>query len=444
MAQDLTQGKPFSVLLRFSLPIIGGSLFQLFYTLADTIIVGRTLGADALAAVGASASIINLVLLFVQGFTSGFGICLGQRCGANDEPGMRRSVAVSWLLSIGFAVLITTLSCGLSHPILHWMKAPADVYDDAYTYMFIILLGTGATIFYNMISNMLRALGDSKTPLIFLVFSSLLNIVLDIVCIVPLRMGVAGAAWATVASQLLSALLSLLVGLRRFPVLRVGLAELRRSGSVMLGHLRLGFTMGFQMSVMCIGVLAMQVAVNSLGSAAIAGYTAATKVDQLSVLVDNAFGVAICNYVAQNYGARRFGRIRDGVRASLIQTSAANLVMCALILLCRSLVVPLFINAPTPEIVRYANLYLICVAPFYVILGLLIVYRSTVQSMGNGRAPFAACIVELVMRISATFGLAHLIGYTGVCFATPLAWIGATMLVTPVYYSMMKEYKGLL
>lgn len=443
MAQDLTQGKPFSVLLRFSLPIIGGSLFQLFYTIADSIIVGRTLGADALAAVGASTSIINFVLCFVQGFTSGFGICLGQRCGANDEPGMRRSVTVSWLLSIGFTLLITAAFCGLSHPILHWMKTPSDVYDDAYTYMFIVLLGTGATIFYNMISNMLRALGDSKTPLIFLVFSSLLNIVLDIVFIVPLRMGVAGAAWATVASQLLSALLSLLVGMRHFPVLRVGQADCKALGPAAAKHLKLGFPMGFQMSVMCIGVLSMQIAVNSLGSAAIAGYTAATKVDQLSVLVDNGFGVAVCGYVAQNYGACQFGRIREGVRAGLIQTEVCNVAMCALILLCRNFVVPLFINEPTAEIIQYSNRYFLGVAPFYLILGLLVVYRSAIQSMGNGRAPFMACIAELIMRISATFGLTRVIGYTGVCFATPLAWIGAAALVMPVYYSMMKDYKGL-
>ena len=443
MAQDLTQGRPSSVLLRFALPIIGGSLFQLFYTIADSIIVGRTLGADALAAVGASTSIINFVLCFVQGFTSGFGICLGQRCGANDEKGMRRSTAVSWLLSIAFTVLITAFTCGFAHPILHAMQTPADVYDDAYTYMFIVLLGTGATVFYNMISNMLRALGDSKTPLIFLVFSSLLNIVLDIVFIVPLGMGVAGAAWATVLSQLLSAVLSLLVGMLHFPVLRVGRADCTDLGAAAVQHLKIGFPMGFQMSVMCIGVLAMQVAVNSLGSAAIAGYTAANKVDQLSVLVDNGFGVAVCGYVAQNYGARQYGRIRDGVRAGIIQNESINIVMCALILLCRNFVVPLFINEPTAEIIQYSNRYFLGVAPFYVILGLLVIYRSAIQSMGNGRAPFAACIVELVMRISATFGLTRVIGYTGVCLATPLAWIGATSLLIPIYYSTMKEYKGL-
>ena len=303
MTQDLTRSKPSSVLLRFTLPIIGGSLFQLFYTIADTVIVGRTLGADALAAVGASASIINFVLLFVQGFTSGFGIRLGRRCGANDQTGMQQSVAVSWLPSLGFAVLITALTCGLAHPILRWMQTPANVYEDTYTYMFI-----------------------------FLVFSSLLNVVLDIVCLMPLRMGVVGAVWATVVSQLLLALLSLIFGMRRFAVLRVGAADCRGSDAAALKHLKLSFPIGFQMSLMCIGVLTMQVAVNSLGSAAIAGYTAATKVDQLS---------------------------------------------------------------------------------------------------------------ELIMRISAAFVLTRIVVCTGVCFATPLARIGATSLVLPMYYSDMKPYRAL-
>lgn len=170
MTQDLTKGKPFWALLKFSLPVIGGNLFQLFYTLADSIIVGKTLGADALAAVGATSIIIYLVLCFIQGVTGGFGICLGQRCGAKDEAGMRRSIAVSAVLSIFFTILLTGICCVLAHPILGWMQTPAQIYDMAYEYMFAILVGTGATIFYNMISNILRALGDSRTPLYFLVF----------------------------------------------------------------------------------------------------------------------------------------------------------------------------------------------------------------------------------------------------------------------------------
>ena len=380
---DLTTGNPFRSLLKFAIPVILGNLFQLFYTLADSVIVGKTLGADSLAAVGSTSIIIYFVFCFINGFTGGFGICLGQKCGAKDEKGMRKSVAVSALLSIAFTVVLTLICCLLSHQILRWMQIPADISGEAYDYMFVVLLGTGATVFYNMISNMLRALGDSKTPLYFLVFSSILNIFLDILFIVP-------------------------------------------------------FHMGFQMSVMCIGQLAMQAVVNSLGTAAVAGYTAASKADQLSVLVNNAMMTAISNYVAQNFGAGRWDRIRQGVRACLIQTEAFNLIMCVGILLLRHPIVRMFLSDPTKEIYHYSDMYLTIVAPFYFVLGLLAVYRTSIQSMQNGKAPFAACMIELVMRIAATVGLSGIIGYTSVCIASPMAWIGACALLIPVYYKMMK------
>lgn len=433
MVQNLTKGRPFSILLTFTLPVIGGNLFQLFYTLADSVIVGRTLGTDALAAVGATSMVVYLVLCFIQGFTSGFGIRLGQLYGAGKTRQMETCVAVSWILSVLFTIFITILCCLLSHQILFWVKTPDNIYDMAYDYMFAILLGTGATVFYNLISNLLRALGDSRTPLIFLVFSSLLNIVLDLVFILPFGMGIAGAAWATVLSQLISAVLCTISGMRHFSVLRPSKGCLSPIFSEASALLRLGFPIGFQMSVMCIGQLAMQAAVNALGSDAIAGYTAATKADQVSVLINNAFGIAISNFTAQNYGARLGTRIRQGVRASLIQTEAANLLMCGLILLFKDLVPALFVEAPTSAIMAYSNGYLTTVAPFYLLLGLLLVVRSTVQSMGNGTAPFAACIVELIMRIGGTFGLASLIGYTGICLASPLAWLGAVALLVPVY-----------
>ena len=442
MTQDLTKGKPFGVLLRFSLPVIGGNLFQLFYTLADSVIVGKTLGADALAAVGATSIIIYLVLCFIQGITGGFGICLGQKCGAKNETGMRRSIAVSLLWSVLFTVLLTAVCCLLAHPILNWMQTPDQIYSMAYDYMFVILLGTGATIFYNMISNILRALGDSKTPLYFLIFSSLLNIVLDLVFILTFHMGVAGAAWATVLSQLLSAILCTVWGAKKFTVLHVGKKDFADLKHDALIHLKTGLPMGFQMSVMCIGQLAMQAAVNALGSDAIAGYTAATKVDQLSVLINNAFGVAVASYVAQNYGAGKWERIRSGVKAGLLQTEAVNILLGILIIWGRRFVVPLFIDAPTEEIVRYANGYLLAVAPFYLLLGFLLIIRSSVQSMGNGKAPFAACITELILRIITTLGLAKLLGYTGICLASPVAWLGADLLLGVVYGSMMKRHKS--
>ena len=442
MEKDLTQGKPARVLFRFALPVIGGNLFQLFYTLADSVIVGRTLGADALAAVGSTSIIIYLVLCFIQGFTGGFGICLGQSFGAKDQAGMERSVRISWTLSLFFTLVLTVLCCLLAHPILRWMQTPEAIYEAAYDYMFVILLGTSATIFYNMISNMLRALGDSRTPVIFLVASSLGNVVLDILFIVPLRMGVAGAAWATVLSQLISAVLCTIVGVRNYPVMRQRLSSFRMNRmewrQETAAHLKVGFPMGFQMSVMCIGQLAMQAAVNALGPSAIAGYTAATKVDQFSVLMNNALGIAAANYVAQNYGAKLYGRIREGVRAALIQLTTANVLMAALMLVCRRQVVSLFIDAPTAAVVEYAMGYLVAVAPFYPLLGFLLIYRSAEQSMGDSRSPFMACMIELVVRIAATTFLSRLIGYTGICLASPLAWLGAILLLIPVYYRRMR------
>ena len=218
---------------------------------------------------------------------------------------MRKSVAVSTLLSIAFTVVLTLICCLLAHQILRWMQIPSDISGEAYDYMFVVLLGTGATVFYNMISNMLRALGDSKTPLYFLVFSSVLNIFLDILFIVPLHMSVAGAAWATILSQFLSAVLSLIVGLKNFPILHLRREDFTDLKDAVILHLKTGFPMGFQMSVMCIGQLAMQTVVNSRGTAAVAGYTAASKADQLSVLVNNAMMTAISNYAAQNFGAGR-------------------------------------------------------------------------------------------------------------------------------------------
>ena len=431
---DLTTGNPFWSLLKFAIPVILGNLFQLFYTLADSVIVGKTLGANSLAAVGSTSIIIYFVFCFINGFTGGFGICLGQKCGAKDEKGMRKSVAVSTLLSIAFTVVLTLICCLLARQILVWMQIPSDISGEAYDYMFVVLLGTGATVFYNMISNMLRALGDSKTPLYFLVFSSVLNIILDVVFIVPLHMGVAGAAWATILSQFLSAVLSLIVGLKKYPILHLRRGDFSDLKDAAILHLKTGFPMGFQMSVMCIGQLAMQTVVNSLGTAAVAGYTAASKADQVSVLINNAMMTAISNYVAQNFGAGRKDRIRQGVRACLIQTETFNLIMCIGILLLRHPIVRMFLTDPTKEIYHYSDMYLTVVAPCYFILGLLAVYRTSIQSMQNGRAP-----IELVMRIAATVGLSGVIGYTSVCIASPMAWIGACSLLIPVYYKMMKK-----
>ena len=306
MAEDLTKGRPFSVILKFSLPIIGGNLFQLFYTLADTIIVGQTIGESALAAVCATTVFVYFILCFIQGLTNGFSIILAQSIGTHDYDASRKNIAASIYISVACTVVITVVTCALTPAIIRLMDVPEDIRGDASSYLFVVLAGTGATILYNLISNILRALGDSRLPLIYLVFSSLLNVVLDIVFIVPCKMGVGGAAFATVLSQLIAGILSFISGIKRYDVLRLKKEDWAGAVGCIGSNTRLGFLMGFQMSVMCIGQLVMQTSVNSLGTEAIAGYTAATKVDQLSVLVNNAFITAIAAYVAQNYGAMEY------------------------------------------------------------------------------------------------------------------------------------------
>ena len=438
MEKDLTQGSPARTIVSFALPVMGGNLFQLFYTLADTIIVGRTLGADALAAVGATGTVVTLVLLFVQGLTGGFGICLGQRYGARDREGLQRSLAAAWILSVVFLALITVSTCTMIRPILVLLKTPARIEQMAYDYLFVILLGTGATVLYNMISNILRALGDSRTPMFLLVFSALLNIVLDIVFIVPLGMGVAGAAWATVLAQLLSAVLCMVIGLRRFPVLRPD-PVWRDWHKSARGLLALGFPMGFQMAVMCIGQLAMQAAINNMGPEAIAGFTAALKAENLAIQINSAYATAVSAFVAQNYGAERTTRIREGVKASLLQLEIANVVTAVVMVLARTWIVALFIDEPTAEVTAYAARYTMVVAPLYFLLGALMICRAAAQSMGSALVPFLACIVELFMRTAASLGLSKVWGYEGVCLATPLAWLGAVIILVPAYFLVLRR-----
>lgn len=439
MAVSLTKGNPAKIIFYFSLPVIAGNLFQLFYTMADTIIVGRTIGAEALAAVGSTTVVIYLILCFIQGLTSGFGIVAAQNFGAKNIKGVKQSIAVSLILTTLFSVIITALSCYFIKPILIKMNTPDEIFQMSYDYMLIIFIGTGATFFYNLVSNILRALGDSKTPLYFLVFSSVLNIFLDILFIVPLKMGVRGAAWATVLSQLISAILCVIYALKAFSVVRLSKENWKFDIQAYLKHLKIGFPMGFQMSVMCIGQLAMQVGVNKIGTNAIAGYTAASKIDQMSVLVNNAFGITISNYVAQNFGAGFIKRIKKGVKSCLYIAHIGNIFMGALILATQFFTIGWFIDSPNAEIFKYAKEYLWVIVPFYLLLGMLNVYRSSVQSMGDSLSPFLACIIELFSRIFCAVYLAKYFGYKGICFSTPCAWIGALALLIPVYYILIKK-----
>lgn len=438
MQKDLTQGNPFKTLILFVLPIIAGNLFQLGYTLADTIIVGQTMGSAALAAVGATSNVVALVLSFIEGIASGFSIIAGQYIGAKQSDKTRISIACGTLLSILLTIGITILTVGLCPLILSWLNTPANIYDMAYDYVIWIFIGTGATMFYNLYSNYLRAKGDARTPLVILVIASLLNIVLDYILIVYVNWGVAGAAIATIFSQFVAALSCLILGIRMYPDFRISRDDIRQSITEIRHHLKLGLPMGIQLSIMAIGLIAMQGSVNALGSDAIAGFTAAAKLDQFPLTINTAFSLAISAYVAQNYGAGLVQRIRHGVKVGMIQISVLNILMGIFVIVLKGGFVSWFVNDPTIAIMDYAATYFLAVAPFYVLLGAINIYRSALQAYGNVKAPFLSCIVELILRTGGTIVLGAWLGYVGICLATPAAWIGSVAVCVPIYLMDMR------
>ena len=441
MTTDLTKGKALPLIFKYSLPIIGGQLFQLFYTLADTLIVGQTLGSEALAAVGATSIVTYFQLVFIQGFTNGLGIVTGQCYGAHDRAKIRRSVAASNLLGIYLTIILTIIFSIASFFIPNLMQIPEEISKSAWIYMFVIFLGSVTTVFYNIISNIMRALGDSKTPLYFLIISSLLNIVLDLVFIIVFHWGVAGAAIATIFSQGVSAVGSYIYAFSRFDELKkITKAEYKESQKDFSRHLKMALPMGLQMSVMSIGQLAMQTAVNTFGTNIIAGYTAASKVDQMSVLVNNAFSSTVAGYVSQNYGAGEYERIKRGVLATLFLTQCANTIMGLFIYFMVPVIPSIFLSSVNNEIAEAVRTYVIAIIPYYYLLGLLCVYRTALQAVGNNTIPFIACLSELFGRVSASIFLRLLLGFYGVCFATTFAWILDAAIVTPCSYYYLKHY----
>ena len=438
---DLTTGNPFRSLLKFAIPVILGNLFQLFYTLADSVIVGKTLGADSLAAVGSTSIIIYFVFCFINGFTGGFGICLGQKCGAKDEKGMRKSVAVSTLLSIAFTVVLTLICCLLSHQILRWMQIPADISGEAYDYMFVVLLGTGATVFYNMISNMLRALGDSKTPLYFLILAALLNIVLDLTFIIVLHMGVPGAAWATITAQGVSGVLCLIYIIKYVPELRLKADDWRFRSEIAKKEILVGIPMGLQYSITAIGTMMVQSALNILGSYAVAAFTAGNKIENIFTQAYVAIGTTMATYNAQNIGARKLDRVRQGFNSAHIIGITYAIVTGVIIFFFGKYLSYLFISDNAAEVIPMVDTYVKCVAVFFIPLHFVNALRNGIQGMGYGLLPMLAGVAELAGRgITAMIAAAHK-SYFGACMASPMAWVLAGGLLIIMYFYVMKDMK---
>ena len=371
------------LLLRFSLPMLVGNIFQQFYSMVDAMIVGRFVGVDALAAVGATGGMSFLVLGFVIGLANGFCVVVSQRFGARDEAGLRRCVAMTMLLSLIVTAVATAASFLGTEPMLRAMNTPENIFSDSAAYIGIIFLGLGASLFYNLFSGLLRAVGDSKTPLYFLCLSSALNVVLDLLFVVTFSMGVAGAAWATILSQGVSALLCLVYMLKKFPILRTGRADWAWHGPMVRRLARMGIPTALSNSVTAIGCMILQVTINGFGSTVVAAYTAASKVEQLTTQPTFTFGLAAATFTAQNAGAGKLDRVKDGVRKATVLNLIAGLAAAVVVWLFAAPITTWFVDPGETAVIAASVQFLNIEAVFILALGVLFVYRNALQGLGN-------------------------------------------------------------
>lgn len=439
MTKNLTSGKPLRLIVLFTIPLFVGNIFQQLYGFADAFVVGRTLGIDALAAVGATGSISFLLLGFAIGTTAGFAIPTAQRFGGGDLAGLRRSVATGAVLTAGVAVVITAVAVPLTRPLLQLLQTPPEILDDAVTFLTVSFYGAGAILFFNFLSATIRALGDSRTPLIFLAVSCVLNVALVTVFLSVLHAGVGGAALATVVSQLFSVLLCLWLVARRMPMLHLTRADWRIGTSDLREHLRLGLPMGFQMSIIAIGALAVQFALNGLGATSVAAFTAAQRVDTMAVAPLASFGVAISTFAAQNQGAKAYDRIRRGIAQTCWLAVGFAVAVGIFNILAGAWLIKLFVGGSEPEVVQLGHAYLVVSGVLYAALALLFVLRGALQGLGHTLVPTLAGIMELFGRVGAAMLLTPIFGFAGVAFAAPFAWIAALVPLVHAYVRQRRE-----
>lgn len=433
MSKALTTGAPWRVLLVFVVPLFIGNVVQQLYQLTDAMVVGRVLGVDALAAVGATGSFIFLLVGFAWGMTSGFAIPTAQAFGAGDARAVRRSVAAGSILTAAVSLLVTVAAPLLTGPALRLLRTPEELVPQATTFAVVTFLGTATTMFFNYLAAVLRAIGDSRTPLVFLVVACGLNIVLVLVAVPGLGLGVGGAALATVVAQAVSVALTLDHIRRRVPELRVRREDWDVTPAELRHHLHLGVPMGFQASIIALGMIAVQVRLNSLGSDAVAAFTTAVRVDHFAMALLNSLGIAVSMYAAQNLGARRPDRIRTGVRQALWMSVAGAAAVGTVVAVAGSSLVRLFVGPGEDDVVRMAAYFLLVNGGLYVVLGGLFVLRGALQGLGYTAVPTITGLLELVCRVGAAAVLGAVWGFEGVVWGSPLAWIAAMTVLIPAY-----------
>ena len=435
MTKDLTIGDPMKLILGFTLPTLFGMLFQQMYNMVDTMIVGKLLGAKALAAVGATGSINFLIIGFCIGVCSGFAIPVAREMGAGEHSQMRRYVANAGWLSVAFALVMTVGTCLGCRAILTAMRTPADVFADSYRYIFIIFLGIPATYLYNLLAGVIRSLGDSRTPVYFLALSSILNIFLDVALILWAHMGVAGAAVATVASQAISGLACLWVVKKRFPILHITRSEAGLDGRLCRDLCVMGVPMGLQYSVTAVGSIILQSAVNGLGSLYVAAAAAGGKLSCFLACPFDAMGAAMATYCGQNVGAGKLDRLGRGIRdcslLGLVYAIAAFGAMLAFAPSCAMWFIDANDGADTALLVELVSRYIRMCAAFYFPLALVNIVRFAIQGMGYSVLAILSGVLEMVARAVVGSVFVPRMGFDAACWASPAAWICADLFLIP-------------
>ena len=433
-AKDLTVGSPMKLILGFAFPMFLGLLFQQFYSLVDTMIVGKYLGVDPFAGVGSTGSLNFIVIGFCMGLCSGFSVPISQSFGAKDFPLLRKMVTNSVWLCTFFSVVITTLMLLFCRPVLTWMNTPENIFEYAYIYIFIIFAGIPCTILYNMTAAILRALGDSKSPIIFLAISSAINIGLDLLLIIVFRMGVDGAALATVVSQGVSGVISIIYIKKKFDILAMEKGDWKLERHLAGKLTGVGIPMGLQYSITGIGSVILQTAVNGLGSIYVASMTAGSKINIFLACPFDALGQTMAPYAGQNIGARELDRGGKGLRAACIIGFIVSGLMVIVVKLFGDQLTMLFLDEKDPVIMQNSTQFLIIVSAFYCLLTLVNTVRFTIQGMGFSSLAIIAGVMEMIARGIAGMLLVPAFGYLGACYSSPLAWLLADAFLIPAFF----------
>lgn len=444
MTKSMTEGRPLTLILQFALPLLVGNLLQQTYNIIDAAIVGQILGADALASVGASSSVQFLVLGFCIGICCGFGVPIAKSFGAGKHEEMRDCIFHAMVLTGLFAIVLTAVCALLCPQILHLLSTPEDIFKRAYQYLLVIFLGIPFTLLYNLLSSILRAVGDSKTPFLFLAFSTLLNIILDLFCIIVLKWGCAGAAIATITAQAISGILCFVYIRKRIPVLCLSKRNYRIKGDGIKTMLVMGIPMGLQYSITAIGSMVMQSANNGLGSIYVSGFTAGMRIKQFLMCPFDAIATAVSVFCGQNLGAGKADRIKKGIREGILSGVLYGLFAGIILIFAGRTLSMLFVKKSAVEVLDASAKYLRCMGFFFWCLGILNVCRMTTQGLGySGRAVFSG-MTEMIARILVSVIFVPMYGFTAICFADQTAWVSACLYIVPVCFGCIRKISSKL